>query len=881
MSRLNPATSSRSSACLLPAAAWGGILGDAESIPPGRLLAAIAGAGGTGKTALLDELDSRLSARSVPVSRIQDDLGCCALPARGAVLVDTAHMLGDSGLSRIHALVADPEISLVVAYRPRRISNALELLVRQLEEHRAPVVLGPLTAVEIVDRAAQLQAVPEPEALGQIILEATGGLPWLVHRYLGAAAGWPGVLSEGDDRPLPPGLLDQLGYELDRLEPALRQLLLVLAVGFDLSAAAPPVEELGNPDRLLLEAKDAGLLLPDGRLVPLLRRTMLETTPSHQLHGLQRALVDSLTAGGLPLGRAARPLAHTGLQDARVAAALERAADRALPTQPGLAAELYDEARAAGAEGLETAARRAQAAYVLGDLDGAGRILDGLLVHDDAPDVLRGADVAAAMWAQRGMFLRGADVYRWLGLERAGASAPLAVVAMVATGDRHGAEEMAAAAPAGGSPTLKAVAVRLMSQGTLATIGDAPALVLPTLIRASDMMTASGSLDPLPELPAALAALAALHAGELDIADSVLTAAVDGGQGGTVGRRRLLLLRAWTRMLQDRPEGARTAMAEAAAVDHPVAPCDELLLLALDVGLARRTDDVPALVRAWRRAREGLLHVAIDLFSLLPLGELMVAAARLRETARLEPHLAEAWSLLDRLGDPPLWAVPLHWQAVQAGILSERPADLAPHAAALVRASRSNHLAAVLAAAGRAWLQVLSGQVEANAVETAARGLATVGLTWDGSRLAGHAAGRAEERRDTARLLACARDLHPGSAENLDPVNTPAPAEPPLERRPAALGSASAPPVPPQPADAGQSARLSSRERDVARHVLAGKTYREIGEAMFISPRTAEHHIARIRRRLGASSRSELLDQLRLELEDEAPSSGGLPSPVP
>ncbi|WP_336711022.1 LuxR C-terminal-related transcriptional regulator [Arthrobacter sp. USHLN218] len=879
---MNPATSSRSSSCLPPAAAWSGLLGEAGSTPPGRLLVGIAGAGGTGKTALLDELDSRLAARGVPVGRIHDDPGCCTLPTHGALLVDSAQALGDGALSRIRALVADPEVSLVVAYRPRRISNALELLVRELEQHHAPVVLGPLTAVEVAERTAGLQDVQEPEALARGIVEATGGLPWLVHRYLAAAAGgWSGVGSENNNHPLPPGLLDQLGYELDRLHPPLRQLLLVLAVGFDLSAAAPPVEELGNPDLLLLEAKDAGLLLPDGRLVPLLRRALLDTTPSHQLHGLQRALVDTLTAGGLPLGRAARPLAHNGLRDPRVAAALEHAADRALPTQPRLAAELYDEARTAGAEGLETAARRAQAAYVLGDLDGAGRILDRLLVQDDAPDVLRGADVAAAMWAQRGMFLRGADVYRWLGPERAGASAPLAVVAMVATGDRRGAEEMAAAPPAGGSPTLKAVAVRLMSQGTLATIGDAPEQVLPTLIRASDMMTASGSLDPLPELPAALAALAALHGGELEITDSVLTAAVDGGQGGAVGRRRLLLLRAWTRMLQDRPEAARAAMAEAAAVDHPVAPRDELLLLALDVGLARRTDDVPALVRAWRRAREGLLHVAIDLFSLLPLGELMVAAARLRETARLEPHLAEAWSLLDRLGGPPLWAVPLHWQAVQAGILSERPADLAPHAAALVRASRSNHLAAVLAAAGRAWVQVLSGQVDADAVEAAARGLATVGLTWDGSRLAGHAAGRAEERRDTARLLACARDLHPGSAEHLDPAGAPAPADPPTERHPAALGSASAPPSLLQPADAVQGARLSTRERDVARHVLAGKTYREIGEAMFISPRTAEHHIARIRRRLGASSRSELLDQLRLELDAEAPSSGGPPPPVP
>ncbi|MFP5311769.1 MAG: helix-turn-helix domain-containing protein, partial [Actinomycetes bacterium] len=59
---------------------------------------------------------------------------------------------------------------------------------------------------------------------------------------------------------------------------------------------------------------------------------------------------------------------------------------------------------------------------------------------------------------------------------------------------------------------------------------------------------------------------------------------------------------------------------------------------------------------------------------------------------------------------------------------------------------------------------------------------------------------------------------------------------------------------------------LSEREKEVARLVLDGKTYREIGEAIYISPRTAEHHIARIRRRLGAENRSDLLARLRVAL---------------
>ena len=61
-------------------------------------------------------------------------------------------------------------------------------------------------------------------------------------------------------------------------------------------------------------------------------------------------------------------------------------------------------------------------------------------------------------------------------------------------------------------------------------------------------------------------------------------------------------------------------------------------------------------------------------------------------------------------------------------------------------------------------------------------------------------------------------------------------------------------------------AQLSERERDVAVLILQGKTYAEIGQAIFISPRTVEHHVASIRRRLDATSRSDLIAKLRLTL---------------
>ncbi|RNE66607.1 LuxR family transcriptional regulator [Cryobacterium tepidiphilum] len=547
-------------------------------------------------------------------------------------------------------------------------------------------------------------------------------------------------------------------------------------------------------------------------------------------------------------------MARSGFRDARVAHALERAGDKALADRPALARALYDEAQGAGADEWNLAARRAQAAAATGDLDAAARILDDLFAQENAPDLRRATNVAASVWARRGMLHRGVEAYRWPGSGAAGLSAPLATVAMIGIGDRAGAAEMSASATTGDCPSLLAAAADLMGQGITHSLEARPFHALPALIRASDALTASGvTTAPLPDTPAALAALVALHSGELDVSLSVLDAAIAANQGGPAALPRLSLLRGWTLMQLDQPEPARDARSHALEAGVPLAPRDELLLHALDAGLARRTDDRPALVRAWKQARERLLHVSVDLYCLLPLGELLVTSARLRESSRLAPHLAEAWSLLTRLGEPPLWSVPLRWCAVQAAILTDRPREIAPHATALVHAAAGSRMASAFSAAGRCWMSVLAGTVDAAAVESAARELASVGLTWDGSRLAGHAAAHAEDRRDMARLLSCARDLHPATAL----VRMDGPHDAPT--------TSSAPPAP-RPADA---TGLSPREREVARLVLEGKTYREIGETIFISPRTAEHHIARIRRRVGATTRSDLMTRLRVVLDGD------------
>lgn len=51
---------------------------------------------------------------------------------------------------------------------------------------------------------------------------------------------------------------------------------------------------------------------------------------------------------------------------------------------------------------------------------------------------------------------------------------------------------------------------------------------------------------------------------------------------------------------------------------------------------------------------------------------------------------------------------------------------------------------------------------------------------------------------------------------------------------------------------------LRGRELEVLRLVVQGKTDNEIGEALFISPRTVQNHLTRIREKTGLRRRSEL-----------------------
>ena len=60
------------------------------------------------------------------------------------------------------------------------------------------------------------------------------------------------------------------------------------------------------------------------------------------------------------------------------------------------------------------------------------------------------------------------------------------------------------------------------------------------------------------------------------------------------------------------------------------------------------------------------------------------------------------------------------------------------------------------------------------------------------------------------------------------------------------------------PASGERDDPLTAREGEVAAMVAQGRSNRQIAQGLFLSERTIEHHVSKILRKLGLSSRSQL-----------------------
>lgn len=786
--------------------------------PAAPRLVAVTGPGGSGKSLALRSVRTLYDGEA------------------GPLIVDDVHALGEDAVRRIVDAAHVPGAQVTVAFRPWPVERGLGELRDLIGEHGTTVCLDPLDRGQVAARARHRLGRDLDGAAIEALTACTGGVLCLVDAVLDGADGvgpppWerPGVLAAWDP-------VRRLGGVGEAELPLLRDVVLAMCLGAPADPASVTAV-LGRGPAEVVEAlqhvRVSGLVCPDGSVVPAVRDAVLATTAPDRgatvLGNVLRALEDR----GEPVLDIVGRTAGVGVHHERLAALRTRAAHEQVDRDPALAARLFADAVAAGADGDALAVDRARSCALAGDVQSATRLADEALARSSGPRAAEAARVLGAALAHEGLESHAAAVYRPLADDGDVPAAQLWSLAALATGRAAGRtpDWPTETHP----PSLEDGSREAMVRGVQQSFDGDGTVALPTLLESAAVLRTRGRGALLPDTPAALAALVALHCGASVHATTTLREAVASGLGGPVAQPRHRLLLAWTSMLDGRLDEAAQ---EAASAGRRLGARDALFARAIDVGLARRRNDLAALVEAWPAALEAVVCRPPDLFGLLPLGEIAVAAARVNETSRVASHLEQAAALLEGLGHPVLWSAPHHWYGIQVAVVAERPDWLERHTRPLAAAARESHYAEVLTDAARVWLQVLGAHVDPAAVERAARRLVGVGLAWDGARLVGHAAARTPDRASMVGLLQIARSLRP--------VHDDAPA--------AASG--------PSPATAATSL-LSGRELEVARLVVDGHTYRQIAERLYISPKTVEHHVARMRQRLDLHSRGELLAHLR------------------
>jgi DNA-binding NarL/FixJ family response regulator len=785
----------------------------------------VIGVDGAGRTHRLTEI---AASAGVPVVRLAAAGGAPAdLTARlraarsdGAlVVVDDAHRLDPPALSALAAAVHDG-LSIVVGRRPTITSPELAALDEAAAaggvEHLGPLSTADITAI-VSSVTGRTPAAGEVEA----VAAASGGLAAVAAAVAAAPAGSRS-----------PVLAARVHRRLALLDAGIAALARVLALRLDLAdTVLAAASGLDRPDAALRALRDEGFLAPDGdRMVPAVADAVLGELSPAELRRVHESVATALAGTGAGPVAAATHLRTARARTAAAATAYRAAGDAVRFTDPTAAVDWYAEAADAGADPATLAAGRAEAATLLGlavDLDVAADVADGS----------RLAVVSGVVAAYEGRTGRAADA-----LLAAGAlGAHLAVPALVATG--RPAQAAAVLAAAAGSPTPDARTVpgvvRRLAEAAL-TAAD-PAAALPLLIEAAEAAERVPPAVLLPDTPHATAALVAVAAGDTPTAERLLERALAAGVGGPAATDRHRLLLAWARLRAGRYD---TAQAELARLGRSgpgsggLGERDRLLLAAVQAGIARRAGDIGRIRETWAGVEPVLARRAVDLFHAEVLEELAVAAARLRQQHRIAPVLDALDDIVARLGDPPAWRVTAGWTRLQIAIAAEDATAAARIAGSLPDPTAPRQRAQTTAAAR--WVEVLAGDVDPDAVLAAADALAVHDLPWEASRLSGQAAIRTTDPGAARRLLEHARELSQPEA-------------------------AAAPSTSDEPAE--RPTGLSEREAEVARLVLAGRTHRDIGAQLYISPKTVEHHVARIRTKLGATTRAEFVAALREVLD--------------
>lgn len=565
----------------------------------------------------------------------------------------------------------------------------------------------------------------------------------------------------------------------------------------------------------------------DGALHATAATRILEAASTEALRDLHGQVLAEFDSGAALRTPPLIALAESGCTDERLLRLLVRIVSES-PDDASAAAALHTVAESCGRSATDIRLLQAADAALHGRPERVLSLVDDVLSSGSASQIHRASLLAAGAHLQENRLGRSLALFAHAGDTQPSPEAAWAVVAALGHGDIPRAEKWRMLVP-DEAVTSYAAGLSELASGLMDSVSDRDGAALDILARSVSALTPIGADLALPESPAALAAFVAIGRGEPGIAEVILGRALDAELGGPAGRQRHVLLMSWVLMMQGRIDHAEQRLKDIGQ-EKQLCARDRFLYWALAAGLARRNSDLALMRDAWRELRGHSFGMTVTLYDLLPLGEMMVVAARLHDTDRVRSLVADARELLARLGNPVTWSAPFHWHGVQAAFQSEDPLALVPHANALAASEGESSYAATLARAGATWLAVLRREADFPSVEQSARALARHGHVWDAARLAGQAALQHPERDDALSMMQLAREIN---KDQLRPARS-----------------------------APSSSALTARELDVAQLVLEGQGYRAIGEQLFISPKTVEHHVARMRSRLGAVSRGDLLEKL-------------------
>jgi DNA-binding CsgD family transcriptional regulator len=820
------------------------------------------------------------------------------------LVLEDVHWADAATLELLRFLVAEPpaHLALVVTYRREALDAASPVrgLAGQVsaEVERAWVDVPPLELVEVRELAAarlRLDAERVPEHFAAVLHARTGGLALAVEETLRllqdrtgltpAQGVWPGE-RELQELGIPRGLRDAIEQRLGLLSHDARRLVEAAAV------LAVPSSELvlrcvaGLPAprarRALGQALQAGLVAVAGDGVyaprhPLAADAVRDGTPAPQRRWLHARAARELQAadGPEPLAQLAYHFKGAGLIRRWVRYA-ERAADAAVAAGDDLAAvRLLQEPLRRGelprATTIRLAGKLGQAAVAALTPTGNVEILRGA-VDDDAlrPGVRGGLRIALArLLVQTGDARTAEGQLRQAvtELRRRPRLAACAMAFLASPWSPHGSEdehrdwlERAQETAAGQDAPDATRLVQSTRATTLLALGDPAGW--------SELEDPAPAHRPPPDRLAILhcftTAVAAFHLGHYDTAEEFLDRARQGCE--RLAQRRWVPMLEAVRLLLDWATGDWTGLEVRA---HQQLQTSPQVPATLTLG-TRRVLATFLLHRGALAEAEESLQAVSETAAAASLPGLAGAGAQLALLQLARGDAQAAWDAAApavaamRAKGVWVWAGELIPVATEVLLAAGRRDE----ADTLVRefADGLRGRDAPAANAAYLWARALLRQGQ-DSFGGVAKDFAQAARAWEALPRP-HEAARAREHQ--GQCLLAHGDARGGQAlEQALATQHEIGAAWDVERLKGVFRSHGL--ALPKPWRGGRrtyGGTLSPRERAVAHLAGAGRTNREIGAELFLSPRTVEDHVATARRKLGVDTRHALADDEAVDVAD-------------